>query len=160
MRPARVAMAGLALAGLAIATYLTIVHYAGATPACAIAHGCEVVQTSRWATLGGVPVALLGAGAYAALLAGLVRDTDATRTAGAFVALAGAGFSAWLTYVEVAELHAICAWCVTSAALMAALAALSVSRLAGPPAADRRAPSPRRRAGRPRAGAPPAARRP
>jgi uncharacterized membrane protein len=153
-------MAALALAGLAIATYLTAVHYAGATPACAIAHGCEVVQTSRWAQLGGVPVALLGAGAYAALLAALVRDTEATRTAGACVALAGAGFSAWLSYVEVFRLHAVCAWCVTSAALMTALAVLAVSRLLGPPAPGRRAPSRRRRAGRPRAGARRAAPRP
>jgi hypothetical protein len=51
------------------------------------------------------------------------------RTASAFLALAGAGFTAWLTYVEVGVLDAICVWCVGSAACMAALAVLSVLRL-------------------------------
>ena len=37
MRPAAAAIAAI---GLAIATYLTIVHYAGGEPVCAVAHGC------------------------------------------------------------------------------------------------------------------------
>ena len=49
-----------AIAGLAIATYLTIVHYAGGDPVCAIAHGCATVQSSAYAKLAGIPVALLG----------------------------------------------------------------------------------------------------
>jgi hypothetical protein len=48
--------------GLAIAAYLTYVHYAGISPVCEIAHGCEKVQTSQWSSLAGVPVALLGLG--------------------------------------------------------------------------------------------------
>ena len=125
----RAACAAVALAGLAIAGYLTAVRLTGGTPACAIAHGCEVVQRSRYSELAGVPVAALGLGGYAAILLSLARDGEGWRTATAFLALAGAGFSAWLTYVEVARLDAICAWCVASAACMAALAALSVARL-------------------------------
>jgi uncharacterized membrane protein len=70
--------------------------------------------------------------AYAAILVTLVRDGEASRMAGAFVALAGLGFSAWLTYVEVGVLHAICIWCVGSALCMAAVAALAVARLLEP----------------------------
>jgi uncharacterized membrane protein len=125
----RVACAAVALAGLAIAAYLTAVRLAGGSPACAIAHGCEVVQSSRYAEVAGVPVAVLGLAGYAAILLTLLRDGEAWRTATAFLALAGLGFSAWLTYVEVAILDAICAWCVASAACMAALAALSVARV-------------------------------
>ena len=48
--------------------------------------------------------------------------------------LAGFGFSAWLTYVEVARLDAICIWCVGSAVCMTLLAALSAARvLSAPP---------------------------
>jgi uncharacterized membrane protein len=125
----RLASAAVAVVGLAIAGYLTAVHYAGGSPACAIAHGCEVVQQSRYAELAGVPVALLGLLGYAAILASLARDGETARTATAFLALAGFGFSAWLTYVELARLDAVCSWCVASAACMTLLAALSVTRL-------------------------------
>ncbi len=125
----RLAGAAVAAAGLAIATYLTIVHYAGAESACFIAHGCTVVQRSAYATLGGVPVALLGLGGYLTILAALRVDGEAGRTVAALAALVGAGFSGWLTYVEVARLDAICVWCVASAACMIALAALTSVRL-------------------------------
>ena len=131
---ARRAAAVVAAAGLAIAGYLTVVHYAGGTPVCAVSHGCATVQQSAYAKLGGVPVALLGLLGYAAILATLARDGEAARTATAFLALAGFGFSAWLTYVEVERLDAICSWCVGSAICMTLLAALSVGRmLAAPP---------------------------
>jgi uncharacterized membrane protein len=133
-QPSRRAPVAFAVAGLAIAAYLTAVHYAGGTPACAIAHGCATVQRSTYAAVGGVPVAVLGLAGYVAVLAGLAGDGEGHRTATAFLSLAGLGFSAWLTYVEVGVLHAICIWCVGSALCMAALAALSVARLLGPAA--------------------------
>jgi uncharacterized membrane protein len=130
----RLASFAVALVGLGVAGYLTAVHYAGDAPVCAIAHGCATVQQSEYASLAGVPVALLGLIGYAAILVGLIVDTEPARLATAFLALAGAGFSAWLTYVEVFTLEAICIWCVASAICMTALAALSVARaLGGPP---------------------------
>ena len=125
------AVAGL---GLVIAGYLTAVHYAGGEPVCAIAHGCATVQKSRYAELAGVPVALLGLLGYLAILAALARDGERGRTAVAFLSLAGFGFSAWLTYVEVARLDAICVWCVASAVCMTLLATLSAARLVTAPA--------------------------
>jgi uncharacterized membrane protein len=118
------AVAGL---GLAIAAYLTVVHFAGGEPVCAIAHGCATVQESAYAELAGVPVALLGLLGYVAILVSLARDA---RTTTAALAFAGFGFSAWLTYVEVFEINAICVWCVASALCMTALAGLSAARLA------------------------------
>ena len=97
-------------------------HYAGGEPVCAIAHGCATVQKSDYAELAGVPVALLGLLGYVAILAALARDGERARTLAAFVSLAGFGFSAWLTYVEVARLDAICIWCVGSAICMTLLA--------------------------------------
>ncbi|HYH89735.1 MAG TPA: vitamin K epoxide reductase family protein [Solirubrobacteraceae bacterium] len=120
----------VALVGLAIAAYLTVVHYAGGTPVCAIAHGCATVQKSSYAELAGVPVALLGLLGYVAILASLAGDGERARTITAGLCFAGFGFSAWLTWVEVGELHAICVWCVGSALCMTALAGLSAARLA------------------------------
>jgi uncharacterized membrane protein len=119
----------VAVAGLAIATYLTVVHYTGAQPVCAIAHGCATVQRSTYSKLAGVPVALLGLLGYAALLAALRFDGELARVAAAFVAFVGFGFSLWLTYVEVERLHAICIWCVASAVCMTLLAGLTAGRV-------------------------------
>jgi uncharacterized membrane protein len=125
----RALAAAVALIGLGIATYLTVVHYAGGDPVCAIAHGCATVQHSRYAELGGVPVAVVGLGGYLAILVSLLRDDEAWRTATAFLAIAGLAFSGWLTWVEVGVLDAVCVWCVGSAVCMAVLAAVSVARV-------------------------------
>jgi uncharacterized membrane protein len=133
----RAAAIGVALAGLGIATYLTVVHYGGGEPVCAVAHGCTTVQQSDYAALAGVPVALLWLRGYAAILAALARDGEGWRTAAAFLALAGLGFSVWLTYVEIGILDAICIWCVGSAVCMALLAALTGVRLVRGPGKTR-----------------------
>jgi uncharacterized membrane protein len=132
-RALRTASAAVATAGLGIAGYLTVVHYDGGSPVCAIAHGCATVQQSDYAELAGAPVALLGLIGYVAILLTLARDDEAARTATAFLALVGAGFSGWLTYVEVVELGAICIWCVGSAVCMVLLAGLSAARTLGAP---------------------------
>ena len=125
----RVATAVLALVGIGIAGYLTWVHYAGLDPVCVGGGGgCEQVQASRWSELAGVPVALLGLIAYATILASLALPDELGRTAAAFVSLVGFGFSAWLTYVELEKIDAVCQWCVASALVMTALAAVSVAR--------------------------------
>jgi uncharacterized membrane protein len=129
----RAAAAGVALAGLGIAGYLTAVHYAGGTPVCAVAHGCAIVQQSRYAELAGVPVALLGLAGYVAILAALARDGEWGRTAAAFLSLAGLGFSGWLTYVELGVLRAVCIWCVGSAVCMALLTGITIRRMLVPP---------------------------
>jgi uncharacterized membrane protein len=125
----RTAVIACCVAGLAIAGYLTYVHYAGISPVCEIAHGCEKVQTSRWSEIAGVPVALLGLLGYAGILAAVFVPGETGLLAAAGQAIVGFGFSAYLTYREVFTIDAICIWCVASALLMAALAVLTVVRL-------------------------------
>ncbi len=132
-RRLRIAVAALSLAGLAVAGYLTWVHYADLEPICAGGSGgCERVQSSDYAELAGVPVALLGLIGYGSILASLALPGDAGRFAGALLALAGFGFSAWLTYVELFEIDAICQWCVASAVIMTALAVVTSLRFVAP----------------------------
>jgi uncharacterized membrane protein len=124
-----VVSATLALIGVAIAGYLTWVHYAGLEPICAGGGGgCERVQSSSYAELAGVPVALLGLIGYLAIAASLVVPGEAGRLGGALMALIGAGFSVYLTYVEIFQIDAICQWCVASAVVMTALAGCMVAR--------------------------------
>ena len=55
------AAAVLSLIGLADATYLTIEHITGQSVRCTIVSGCSEVLSSRYATVGGMPLALVGA---------------------------------------------------------------------------------------------------
>jgi uncharacterized membrane protein len=129
-RRLRLAILVLALVGVGIATYLTYVHYAGIQPLCvAGGGGCEKVQTSSYAKLAGIPVAVLGLAGYVAIVASLFVRGEAGRMGAAIFALVGFGFSAYLTYRELFTIKAICQWCVASAVLMTALAVLTTWRL-------------------------------
>jgi uncharacterized membrane protein len=124
-----IAVGAICLLGIGIAGYLTYVHYAGIKVACVSSRGCETVQSSRYATLVGVPVAVFGLIGYVAILGSVAVRGEAGRALGAGLALIGFGFSAYLTYRELFTIHAICQWCVGSAVLMTALAVLTVKRL-------------------------------
>jgi uncharacterized membrane protein len=137
-RALTVAMAVLAAAGLAVAGYLTYVHYSGAEPLCLASGGCEKVQESRYAEVAGVPVALIGLAGYLAILGSLLVRGDTGRLLTAFMAFVGLAFSGYLTYVELFTIEAVCQWCVASAviiALIAGLAAVRVWRAPAPAAA-------------------------
>ncbi len=118
----------VALAGLFVATYLTLYKLGViGTLSCGIG-SCETVQLSRWASLLGLPVAVWGVGYYAVVfvlaLAGVHgRLAESRGVALALALLTGWGllFSAWLTYLELFVIDAICQWCVVSAVLAAVL---------------------------------------
>jgi uncharacterized membrane protein len=125
----RVVAIAISVLGIAIAGYLTYVHYAGLHPLCLSSGGCERVQSSHYAKVAGVPVAVIGLAGYAAILGSLLVRGEAGLAGTALFALVGFGFSAYLTYLELFKIHAICQWCVASAVLMTGIAALAVTRL-------------------------------
>ena len=87
------------------------------------------MQSSSYASLAGIPVAVLGLAGYLAIGVALAVSGETARLAAAALALCGFGFSAYLTYLELFVIDAICQWCVISAVLMTALATLAVRRL-------------------------------
>lgn len=124
------AVAGLIVAGLGVAGYLTYVHYADIEPICAGGNGgCHTVQASDYASLLGIPVAVIGLGGYIALAVSLFVPGEAGRASGMALALIGAGFSLYLTYLELFVIDAICQWCVASAVIMVLLAGLTTARM-------------------------------
>jgi uncharacterized membrane protein len=117
----RRAIAAVAVLGLAISAYLTWVHYAGIEPVCTGVSDCERVQSSDYAELVGIPVALLGVVGYAALLLSLRGPVELT----ALLAYLAVAFSAYLTWAELFRIDAICQWCVVSALASLAIAVLA-----------------------------------
>jgi uncharacterized membrane protein len=123
----RPAVAVLCVAGLGIAAYLTYTHYAGVAPVCT-SGGCEKVQTSRYATLAGVPVAAIGLAGWALLL-GLTATPGATAALlSAAGGIAGAAFAGYLLWAQLARIHAVCVWCVANDSLVALVALLCIVR--------------------------------
>jgi uncharacterized membrane protein len=129
----RVVLGVLAAAGLLISAYLTWVHFARAAPVCVGGSaGCETVQSSRYAAILGVPVSVVGLGGYAFLLFSAMLRGEGGVYLRFLISLVGTLFSAYLTYLEVFVIHALCQWCVASAAVMVAAlicAALEAWRL-------------------------------
>ena len=134
----RLALVVVSVAGIAVSGYLTYIHYEGIKPVCGLGGNCEKVQSSEWSKLAGVPVAVLGLVGYAAILVTLFIDREEALIAGALFALAGFGFSAYLTYRELFSIDAICPWCVSSAVIMTLLAIVTTARLLRAPASGRR----------------------
>ena len=123
------AIAALAVIGLAISAYLTWVHYAGIEPVCTGISDCERVQSSDYAELIGIPVAVLGLAGYSTILASLWTRVEVT----ALLAYLAVAFSAYLTWAEVFKIDAICQWCVASALITVAIAVLATLRALGAP---------------------------
>ena len=126
-------MALIALIGVFVSLYLTLykLGYIG-TLACGTG-GCETVQLSRWGDFLGVPVAGWGVGYYGAVLALAVagvqeRFAESRRLTITLLVVTGWGllFTLWLTYLELFVIHAICRWCVGSAAMTVILFALAL----------------------------------
>jgi uncharacterized membrane protein len=115
-RRAGLLIAALAALGLVIAVYLTLTKLGGGLPVCGPVSGCEDVAKSEYSAILGVPTAAFGA-LFSAVLAvlGLVlaRSGDRRALIGAYgLGLIGVIVVAYLTYLELFVIHALCAWCV------------------------------------------------
>lgn len=131
-RTLRALVALVALAGVAVAGYLTYVHYRPRALICTGSGGCETVQESSYAELAGIPVALLGLAAYVVVLALVVWDTDLARTLAAALALSAVGFVVYLIVLQAFVIDAWCIWClVNDLVVVPLLAVLTVWRARG-----------------------------
>ncbi len=118
------------LLGILVAGYLWFMHAHPADIPCGPSHGCETVANSRYSQFpfgSGPPVAAWGTMGYLALTALAFTRTlpgSASRDRALLgLILLGAGVgtlaSAYLTYLEIAVIHAICKWCMGSQTIIA-----------------------------------------
>jgi uncharacterized membrane protein len=111
---------GLALVGMVLSGYLTFSSWQGKQVAfCAAGAGCDVVLSSRWSTLFGLPTAFWGFLMYAALATVAWNKRADTQWKLAWViSLFGLLYSVYLTSVSLLVLQATCPYCLTSLTLM------------------------------------------
>lgn len=139
-RWSRPLMAGIAAIGAAVTAYLTITRLTGDPTACPTG-GCDVVLSSPYATVFGLPLALFGFLAYASIIGFaiaplLVNAPDQKqlrstleRWTGLLLFIGGTAmmiFSGYLMYLLTSEIKAVCIYCVGSAALSTSLFVLSI----------------------------------
>ena len=127
-RTARAAVAVLALTGAAVSGYLVWARYAGAELLCTTG-GCETVQSSPYAEVAGVPVAVLGVVAYLLIGATALSPSATTRVLGAALALSAFSFSAYLLVIQLAVIGEVCDWCLANDAIASLVAAAATLRL-------------------------------
>jgi uncharacterized membrane protein len=130
----RISLMVLGLIGLVDSTYLTYIKLANATASCAGIGDCDAVNSSKYAEVAGIPIALLGAGAYLTMLVLLFLEKrggvwqEQSPLFMFVLTLIGVLYSAYLTYIEVAILYAICPYCVLSAIILVIMFGISVYR--------------------------------
>jgi uncharacterized membrane protein len=129
-------VAALALAGIFISLYLTLYKLGVIGELSCSVGSCETVNTSKWSRLLGLPVAAWGLLFYLdvfliALIGTFERFENEPIISLVLVVEAAIGvlFSAWLTYLELAVIHAICVWCVASAVVVTLIFGVSVADL-------------------------------
>jgi uncharacterized membrane protein len=126
----RAGVAVVALAGTALAGYLTYVHFDEGALVCTVGGGCETVQESDYAELAGIPVAILGLAAWVTVLALTVWNSPLARALTAAVALGALAFAIYLVVLQLVVIDAVCIWCmVNDVVLIPLLVVLSLLRL-------------------------------
>jgi uncharacterized membrane protein len=129
LRALRITLTVLTVLGVALASYLTYIHYEDIKPLCTLGSSCIKVQSSVYSKLAGVPVALIGLIGYVVILGSLlIPENESSRLATMAFTLVGFGFSAYLTYRELFSIHAICEECASSAVLMTVMMCLAIWR--------------------------------
>lgn len=129
----------LVVIGLLVSIYMTIYKFTGNDGMCVGSGDCKTVNASRYSEIYGVPVALVGVGGYAAILAMLLLEKryDFLRKNASMIlfgfAMLGFMFTVYLIYVEVSILKAYCPFCLASQATMTLIFILSVIRLVREP---------------------------
>jgi uncharacterized membrane protein len=121
------AAALVALIGLADSIYLAVEHVSGRSVKCTIVTGCSEVLSSPYATVRGIPLALIGAVAYFTAFSLTTLAAFNYRHTGKLLALVvGLMFltTLWLLYLQAFVIRAFCQFCLLSALVTTVLTVL------------------------------------
>jgi uncharacterized membrane protein len=123
----------LALLGLGIATYLAYVEISHVEAVCGPVGECNIVQSSSYAQILGIPIAGLGVLNYLAIVVLWIGQKNSVKQVANLSALGllgltlfGTLFSIYLTWLEIFAIRAVCAWCLSSAVITTILMLLVV----------------------------------
>jgi uncharacterized membrane protein len=122
--------AAVALLGLADGIYLTVEHVTGRTAECIASSGCQEVLSSKYAAIGHLPLAALGAFAYFTAFSAALLAAFGYKKCGSFLALVVTLMfvtTLWLFYLQAFVLHAFCDYCLFSAGVTTVLTGIVIA---------------------------------
>jgi len=128
-----------AILGAADSLYLLIYKLTSNNLMCLGSGGCSTINSSRYSEIYGIPVSLLGLLAYLAIvvvhtLEPRIKVAEEHGPLLVFgISLVGVLYSAYLTYLELYVIHAVCPFCVVSAILITIIFVLAIIRLVKQP---------------------------
>lgn len=132
-RPLLYALIALvSLVGLGDAIYLTVEHLSGRSVRCTIVSGCSEVLSSEYATVRGVPLAMIGAAAYFSVFSLAVLAAYSYKWAAKLLTVVvGLMFltTLWLLYLQAFVIKHFCQFCLLSALVTFVLTVLVVISL-------------------------------
>jgi uncharacterized membrane protein len=119
-------LVALSLVGVALTAYLSWTAWSGGSvQGCSEGSGCDLVLSSRWATLLGLPTAFWGLLTYLALAAvAFMRRADQQWRLAWTLSFFGVLYSVYLTAISLTVLQSACPYCLTSLGLMSVILAL------------------------------------
>jgi uncharacterized membrane protein len=121
--------------GILDSVYLFIYKISNNNAMCLGSGECSTVNASRYSTIYGIPVSLLGILAYLAIFILLILElrkvfsSDNSNLLVFGISLVGVLFSAYLTYIEFYVIHAICPFCIISAVVITLIFIISIIKL-------------------------------
>jgi uncharacterized membrane protein len=125
----------VSIIGAADSVYLLIYKLTGNPHMCLGNGGCHNVNFSPYSEINGIPISVFGICAYLAVLCilvleGRVKIAKENGPLAIFgIGLGGVAFSAYLTYLELYVIRAICPFCVVSAIAITLIFILAIIRL-------------------------------
>ena len=118
LRRVAYAMLAVSFIGFLDASYLTAAHYFNFSLPCTILNGCDLVVTSEYSKILGIPVALLGVVYYSFIFFAGIAYLDTGNSfiikLAAYATIAGFLASLWFVYVQLFILNALCLYCIIS----------------------------------------------
>ena len=131
--PFTIASLVLATVGLILSAYLTYVHYNIDALVCGTG-GCELVQTSEYSEMFGIPIAIFGLLMFITVIAGVIlrerrpETGDLVSTGILMILLTAVLYWVYLTWLELNVIHAICQWCVMTSGATVLLLGVEATR--------------------------------
>jgi uncharacterized membrane protein len=129
-----------AIAGMAISIYMFVFKTFSIDAMCLGNGGCSTVNASPYSEIYGIPVAAVGLIGYLAIIGSLILENfssffeDNGPLLEFGMGLVGVVYSAYLTYLELYVIHAVCPFCVASAITITLCFVFALIRLIKQPA--------------------------